>query len=78
MSFYLLFKGPFNKFYDRSSNLTDWKKYNYDTVLVNINHFNKMVYYKLVKIMIYIASLVKIIINMVIKYHNLLNSTIIN
>lgn len=50
----------------------NWKGNSYDIILVDVNSLMKMIYYELVKTMIDIAGLIKIIINVVIKYHSLL------
>ena len=51
--------------------LTDWKRDNYDSILVIVNWLTKMVYYKPVKVTIDVSGLVKVSINVVVKYHNL-------
>lgn len=43
-------------------------------ILVIVNCLTKMIYYKLVKTTIDVASLAKIIINMVVKYHGFAKS----
>ena len=45
---------------------TDWKKDNYNSILVIINQLTKIVYYKSVKITINALDLAKIIINMIV------------
>lgn len=54
----------------------DWKRDSYNAIFVIIDHFTKMIYYKLMKITIDIAGLVIVIINMVVKYHNFFESII--
>lgn len=49
--------------------LIDWKTNNYNIILVIIDCIIKIVHYKLVKTTINIAGLVKVIINIVIKYY---------
>lgn len=56
--------------------LIDWKDNSYDLILIIIDYVIKMVYYTLVKIRINGAGFAKMIINVVIKYHNLLMSII--
>ena len=58
--------------------LTDWKGKSYDSILVIVDRLTKMVYYKLVKITIDFPGLAKIIIDIVIRHHGLLNSIITN
>ena len=58
--------------------LIDWKRDNYDSIFVIVNWLTKMIYYKLVKVIINVPSLIKIIINIIIRYHGLLNSIVIN
>lgn len=53
---------------------TDSKRDNYDAILVIIDWLNKIVYYKLVKIRINVASLAGVIINIVVKYHSVQKS----
>ena len=55
---------------------TDWKGESYDSILVIINRLTKMVHYKLVKITIDAPSLAEVIINVVLRYHGLLDSII--
>lgn len=57
---------------------TNWKKKTYNSILVIVDHLIKIVHYKLVQIMINAPSLAKDIIDMVIQYHELLNSIINN
>ena len=52
---------------------TDWKRNSYVLILVIINQLTKIVYYKPVKITINVQSLAKIIIDVVIRYHGLLD-----
>ena len=58
--------------------LTDWKKDSYNSILVIIDQLTKMVYYKLVKIIINTSSFAKIIINIGVRHHSLPDSIIIN
>lgn len=57
--------------------ITDWKGDSYDSIFIIINWFTKMVYYMLVKITIDTPSLAKLIIEIVVKHHSLLNSIVI-
>ena len=58
--------------------LTDWKGDNYDSILVIIDRLLKIVYYKPVRVTINASSLVKIIINIVVKHHGLSDSIVID
>lgn len=58
--------------------LTDQKHNSYDSILVIIDQLTKIVHYEPVKIIINIASLAKIILYIVIRYHGLLDSIIID
>lgn len=57
---------------------TNWKSKTYNSILVIIDQFIKMVYHKLVKIIIDALSLTKVIIKMVVWHHGLFNSIISN
>ena len=57
---------------------TDWKEDSYDSIFVIVDWLTKMVYYKLVKITINVLGLAKIIINVVMKHHGLLDSIVTN
>ena len=54
----------------------DWKDKNYNLIIIIIDLSIKMIYFKLMKIMINIPSLTKEIINVVIKHYSLSNSII--
>ena len=56
----------------------DWKRDNYDSILVFIDWLTKMIHYKPVKITINALGLAKIIIDVVMHYHSLLDSIITN
>ena len=56
----------------------NWKRKNYDSILVIIDWLIKMVYYKSVKITINAPGFAKVIINVVMRYHGLLDSIVIN
>lgn len=56
----------------------NWKSEIYDSILVIINWYTKMVYYKPVKVTIDASSLIKIIFDMVVCYYGLSNSIITN
>ena len=51
--------------------LTDWKGDSYDSIFVIVNQLIKMVHYKLVKIVIDAPDLIKVIINIIIRYYSL-------
>ncbi len=55
---------------------TNWKGDTYDLILVIIDWLTKMVHYKLVKVINDILSLVKVILDMVIRNHGLPNSIV--
>ena len=54
----------------------DWKGNSYDSILVIVNRFTKMVYYKLVKVTINAPGLAKVIINVIVQYYDLSHSII--
>ena len=56
----------------------DRKGDSYDSIFVNLNRPIKMVYYKSIKITINISAFAKVIVNVVIRYYGLLDSTVIN
>ena len=58
--------------------LTDWKRDSYDSILIIIDRLTKIVYYKPVKVTINAPGLAEVIINVVVRYHDLPNSIITN
>ena len=58
--------------------LIDLKDKSHNFIQVIINYLIKMFYYKLVKVMIDISDLAKIIINMIVDYHSIPKSIIID
>ena len=54
----------------------DWKGNSYNLILVIVNRVTKMEYYEPVKFTTDVSRLTKVIINMVMQYHGLLNSII--
>lgn len=56
--------------------LVDWKDDSDNTILVVIDRLIKMVYYKPIKTIIDVVDLAEVIINIIIKYHGLLESII--
>ena len=58
--------------------LIDWKRDNYDLILVIINWLIKMVHYKLVKVIINALGRAKVIINVVVRHDGLLDSIVTN
>ena len=56
--------------------LMDWKGDNYNSILVIVNQLTKIVHYKVIKVTINILGLTKIIINIVVRHHGLLNSIV--
>lgn len=57
---------------------TNWKNDSYNLILVMINQLTKMIYYKPVKNIINIPDLVKMIINMIVCHHGVLESIVTN
>lgn len=55
---------------------TNWKSESYDSILVIIDCLIKIIYYKFVKVLIDISDLAKVIINVVIHYHNICESIV--
>lgn len=58
------------------STSTDWKRDNYNIILVIINYLINMIYYKSVKSTIDVAGVAKVIINVIVRYHEFLKSII--
>ena len=58
--------------------LTNLKKDNYNSILIIVDSLTRIVYYKLVKIIINVSDLIKIIINVVIRHDSLSDSIIMN
>ena len=56
----------------------DWKKDSYSSILVIVDWFTKMVYYKPVKITLDAFRLAKVIINVVVRHHKLTDSIVTN
>ena len=56
----------------------NWKGDNYNLILIIIDQFTKMVYYKPVKITIDAPGLAEIIINMIVRHHSLSNLIVTN
>ena len=52
---------------------TNWKEDSYNSILVIVNRLIKMVHYKPVKITINALGLVEVIIDVVVRYHGLLD-----
>ena len=57
---------------------TDWKGESYDSILVILNRLTKMVHYQPVKVTINAPALAKVILNVVVWHHNLLDSIVSN
>ena len=55
---------------------THWKGENYDSILVIIDWLSKMVYYEPIKIIINALGLAKVILDVVVQYHDLSNSIV--
>ena len=58
--------------------LTYWKRNNYDSILLIVNQLTKMVYYNPVKVSIDVLGLTEVIINVVLRHHDLLNLIVTN
>ena len=56
--------------------LTDWKRDNYDSILVIVDWFIKMVYYEPVKVTINAPGLAKVIIDVVMRHHGFSDSIV--
>ena len=57
---------------------TDWKRENYDSILVIIDRLTKMVYYEPIKVIINAPGLAEVILDVVVWHHGLLNSIMSN
>ena len=56
----------------------DWKDDKYDLILVIVDQLTKMVYFKLIKVTIDVLGLANIIINIIVDYHKVLKSIIMD
>ena len=56
--------------------LTDWKEDSYDSILVIIDRLTKMVYYEPIKVNINAPGLAEVIIDVVVKHHDLPDSIV--
>lgn len=56
--------------------LMNWNKDRYDAILNIVDYLTKIIYYELIKIIIDIASLAEIVIDLMVKYHNISKSII--
>lgn len=54
----------------------DWEGNSYDLILIIIYRLTKIVDYKLVKVTINVPELAEVIIKIIMRYYNLLNSSI--
>ena len=54
----------------------DWKNNSYDLILIIVDRLTKMVHYELVKVTINASGLAKVIINVVVRHHDLLDSIV--
>lgn len=66
------------KFLTGLPNSINWMKNSYNSILVIVDWLTKMVHYKLVKTIINAFKLAKVIINMLIKHHNLSDLIVTN
>ena len=58
--------------------LVNWRGDNYNSILIIVDQLIKMVCYKLVKVTIDTPGLAKVIINIVMRYHRVLKSILID
>lgn len=58
--------------------LINWKSKTYNSILIIVDCLTKIIYYKLVKIIINAPSLAKIMIYIIIYHHNFLDSIVNN
>ncbi len=56
----------------------DWKSDSYDSILVIVDRLTKIVYYKPVKVMIDTTRLAKVIINVVVRHHEIPESIVMD
>ncbi len=56
----------------------DWKGDSYDSILVIINRFTKMVHYVPVKVTIDVPGQAKVIIDVIMRYHRVLESIVMD
>ena len=56
----------------------NWKGDSYNSILVIVNRLTKMVHYEPFKITLDASGLAKVIINMVVRHHGLLDSIVTN
>ena len=56
--------------------LIDWKSKYYESILVIIDWLRKIVYYKLVKIVIYTPGQAKVLFDIVVRYYSISDSII--
>ena len=56
----------------------NWKRDNYDSILILVDWLTKMVHYKPVKININASGLAKVIIDVVVRHHGLPDSIVTN
>ena len=54
----------------------DWKDNNYDSILVIVDRLTKMVHYELIRVTIDAPGLAKVIIDVIVWHHGLLNSIV--
>ena len=57
---------------------SDWKGDSYDSILVTVNWLTKMMHYKPVKVTIDASELAKVILDVVVWYHDLSDSVLID
>ena len=58
--------------------LTDWEGNSYNSILVIVNWLTKLICYKLVKVIINVPGLAEVIIDVVVRYHDLPDPIVIN
>ena len=57
---------------------TNWKRENYDSILVIIDWLTKMVHYEPVKVTINIVGLVEVFLDVVVRHHGFSNSIMLD
>ena len=58
--------------------LANWKSNSYNLILIIVDWLIKIVYYKLVKVIINVLGLAKVIINVIIYHYRVLKSIVID
>lgn len=56
----------------------DWKKDTYNSILVIVNRFTKIVHYKLLKVTMNVVRLAELILDVIVQYHGHLDLIVTN